>query len=285
MQRSQDAKISIERMGEIQMHKDENDNDENSTRIILTNQNLQLCNNLHFRYGGRDSPFILKDLNLEIPTGKITAIVGSSGSGKTTLLKLLLKFYKPTSGNIKLGAQDLNYIQTNEWRDRCGVVMQDGFIFSDTIARNIAESSSEDQVDRERLQYAVKVANLEELIESLPAGYNTKIGASGLQLSGGQKQRILLARVVYKNPEFLFFDEATSALDANNERVIMENLQVFFKDKTVVVIAHRLSTVKNADKIVVLHKGRIIEEGKHDELTIQKGAYFTLVKNQLELGG
>jgi ATP-binding cassette, subfamily B, bacterial len=284
MQRTQDAKISLERLGEIQTVKDENDEDENSTRILLANQNIHICNNLHFRYGGSSSPLILKDLDLEIPAGKITAIVGASGSGKTTLLKLLLKFYKPTSGNIKIGPQDLNFIQTNVWRESCGVVMQDGFIFSDSIARNITESSSEGQIDKERLQYAVKVANLEELIETFPAGYNTKIGGSGLQLSGGQKQRVLIARAVYKNPEFLFFDEATSALDANNEKVIMENLYEFFKGKTVIVIAHRLSTVKNADKIVVLHKGKIIEEGCHEDLAMKKGAYFTLVKNQLELG-
>ncbi len=284
IQRSQDARISLERLAEIQIHKDENDVDENSTRIVLANQNIHISNNLRFRYGGRDSPWILNDLNLEIPNGKVTAIVGASGSGKTTLLKLLLKFYKPNVGNVKVGMQDLNSIHTNVWRDCCGVVMQDGFIFADTVARNITESSSEGRIDKEKLQYAVKVANLEELIESLPGGYTTKIGGSGLQLSGGQQQRILLARIVYKNPEFLFFDEATSALDANNERTIMDNLQEFFKGKTVVIIAHRLSTVKNANKIVVLHKGKIIEEGKHEELTQQKGAYFTLVKNQLELG-
>ncbi len=284
IQRSQDARISLERLAEIQIHKDENEGDESTSRIILANQNIQITNNLNFRYGGKDSPWILKDLNLEIPSGKVTAIVGASGSGKTTLLKLLLKFYKPTAGNIKIGLQDIHSIQTSVWRDCCGVVMQDGFIFSDTIARNITESSSEGRIDKEKLLYAVKLANLEELIESLPGGYNTKIGGSGLQLSGGQRQRILLARIIYKNPEFLFFDEATSALDANNERTIMENLQEFFKGKTVVIIAHRLSTVKHANKIVVLHKGKIIEEGKHEELTQQKGAYFTLVKNQLELG-
>ena len=285
IQRSQDASISLERLGEIRAHPDENVHDEaTATTLLIPYQDINICDSFHFRYGGSDSKYILNDLNFRIPCGQITAIVGASGSGKTTLLKLLLKFYKPTSGSIKIGLQDLNCIPPNIWRDHCGVVMQDGFIFSDSIARNITESSSEGIIDRERLLYAVKVANLTELIEMLPAGYNTKIGVSGLQLSGGQKQRILIARAVYKNPEFLFFDEATSSLDANNEKIIMENLYEFFKGKTVVVIAHRLSTVKNADKIVVLHQGSIIEEGRHEDLTVKRGAYFTLVKNQLELG-
>lgn len=283
IQRGQDAKISIERLSEVQREKDEFEQHEDATSVIPPAQSI-FISNLSFRYGGNSSPWVLKDLDLEIESGKVTAIVGASGSGKTTLLKLLVKFYRATAGSIKVGVQDINYINPSSWRDQCGVVMQDGFIFSDTIARNITESNSEGLIDKVRLQYAVKIANLEEFIESLPKGYNTKIGVSGLQLSGGQKQRILIARAVYKDPEFLFFDEATSSLDANNEKVIMENLQKFFVGKTVVIIAHRLSTVKNADKIIVLHKGSIAEKGHHKELTDRRGLYYTLVKNQLELG-
>lgn len=283
IQRSQDAKISLERLSEIHHEKDEFEQHDDATSVIPPAQSLHISG-LQFRYGGQASPWVLKDLDLEIESGKVTAIVGASGSGKTTLLKLLVKFYRPTSGSIKVGVQDLNYINPSAWRQQCGVVMQEGFIFSDTIARNITESTSEGFIDKNRLQYAVKIANLEDFIESLPKGYNTKIGVSGLQISGGQKQRILIARAVYKDPEFLFFDEATSSLDANNERVIMENLQKFFVGKTVVVIAHRLSTVKNADKIIVLHKGSIAEKGHHKELTDRRGLYYTLVKNQLELG-
>ena len=221
---------------------------------------------------------------MEIPEGKVTAIVGASGSGKTTLIKLLLKFYDPTEGMINIGSTKLNNISTKVWRKACGSVMQDGFLFGDTISRNITESDSEGIIDKERLLHAVKVANIEEFIEELPSGYNTKIGSSGVNISGGQKQRIFIARSVYKNPKYIFFDEATSALDANNEKVIMENLQEFYKGKTVIVVAHRLSTVKNADQIIVLDRGKIIERGNHTELTAKRGAYFTLVKNQLELG-
>jgi ATP-binding cassette subfamily B protein len=234
-----------------------------------------------FRYIGSDQ-LVLKELDLEIPANKITAIVGASGSGKTTLMKLLLKFYAPNSGGILLGNYDLKSVSQKTWRSQCGVVMQEGYIFSDTIANNIAVGV--DYVDKKKLAHAVDVANIQAFIESLPLSYNTKIGMEGVGLSTGQKQRLLIARAVYKNPNYLFFDEATSALDANNEKVIMAKLNTFFEDKTVVVIAHRLSTVKNADQIVVLDKGKIVEVGNHTTLVKQKGSYYHLVKNQLELG-
>lgn len=238
--------------------------------------------NVSFTYPGAGNEPVLKDLNLTIPKGKTTAIVGVSGSGKTTLLKLLLKFYEPQKGDIKLGATSLASVSHKIWRSHCGAVMQDSFIFSDTIAKNIAVG--QDKIDMEKLNYAVAVANVRSFIESLPLGYNTKIGAEGNGISMGQKQRILIARAVYRNPEFIFFDEATNSLDANNESVIIENLNQFLKGKTVVVVAHRLSTVKNADQIVVLNKGIISEKGTHQELINLRGEYFTLVKNQLELG-
>jgi ATP-binding cassette subfamily B protein len=219
---------------------------------------------------------------LTIPQGKITAIVGTSGSGKTTLLKLLLKFYKPQSGEIRLGNVSLENISHRLWRSKCGTVMQEGVIFSDTIAENIA--ISDEFPDTKKLLHAVKVANIQDFIEELPLSYNTKIGAEGNGISQGQKQRLLIARAVYKNPDFIFFDEATNALDANNESVIMGNLDEFFQGKTVIVVAHRLSTVKNADQIVVMEKGEIVEVGTHAELTQRHGKYFELVKNQLELG-
>jgi ATP-binding cassette subfamily B protein len=225
---------------------------------------------------------VLDEVDLCIPAGKVTAIVGTSGSGKTTLIKLLLGFYPPTQGKIYIGETNLDNLSERFWRSQCGVVMQDGFIFSDTIARNIAVS--DEVVDTEKLLYAARMANIQAFVESLPLGYNTKIGAEGHGLSQGQKQRILIARAVYKDPEYLFFDEATNALDANNERVIMTNLEHFFKGRTVVVVAHRLSTVKHADQIVVLEKGGIIETGSHQELARLQGAYYHLVKNQLELG-
>jgi ATP-binding cassette subfamily B protein len=237
-----------------------------------------------FRYGGAQAPAILKNLDFTIPPGKVTAIVGASGSGKTTLLKLLLKFYEPGKGKIQVGAADLSTVSAAAWRQKCGVVMQDGYIFADTIARNITESDSTTGIDRVRLQHAVRVANIEQFVEALPLGYNTNIGSSGIALSGGEKQRLLIARAVYKDPEFLFFDEATSALDANNEKVIMRRLEAFYQGRTVVVIAHRLSTVKSADQVLVMEHGQIIECGSHEHLTRSKGAYYTLVKNQLELG-
>lgn len=278
----QDAKISLERLGEIHEKDNEEKEDTPQITILPEGKNLHL-ENLTFQYEGPHSPKVLEGVSFTIPEGKVTAIVGTSGSGKTTLLKLLLKFYDLTDGVIKLEGVQLANINGRLWRERCGTVMQDGFIFSDTIARNIAVS--DEIIDQARLRHAVQVANIQDFIEGLPLGYNTKIGQDGIGVSGGQKQRVLIARAVYKNPAFLFFDEATSALDANNERIIMENLNEFFKGKTAVVIAHRLSTVKNADQIIVLEKGKLVEQGTHKELTAQKGIYFDLVKNQLELGG
>lgn len=284
IQSMQDAKISLERLSEIHLIDNEEEDSDDKIKSIPANKTITINGDLNFRYGNQSSALVLSDLNLEIPQGKITAIVGASGSGKTTLLKLLLKFYNPTSGIIKCGNINLDNISTSSWRKKCGAVMQGGYIFADTIARNITESDSEEYIDRTRLHNAIKIANLEEMIESLPLGFNTRVGSSGISLSGGQNQRLLIARAVYKNPDFLFFDEATSSLDASNERIIMNNLQEFYTGKTVLVIAHRLSTVRNADQIIVLDKGRIVESGHHELLTKNKGAYFTLVKNQLELG-
>lgn len=238
--------------------------------------------NVSFTYSGAGNEPVLKDINLTIPKGKTTAIVGVSGSGKTTLLKLLLKFYEPQKGDIKLNTTSLSNISHKIWRSHCGAVMQESFIFSDTIARNIAVGG--ETIDMDKLVHAVTVANVLEFIEDLPLGFNTKIGAEGSGISMGQKQRILIARAVYRDPEFIFFDEATNSLDANNERVIIDNLESFLKDKTVVVVAHRLSTVKHADQIVVLNNGLISEKGTHQELVNLRREYFTLVKNQLELG-
>jgi ATP-binding cassette subfamily B protein len=224
----------------------------------------------------------LHNISAFIPEGRTTAIVGTSGSGKTTILRLLLNFYPPNEGKVKLGDISLDNVQNKIWRSKVGVVMQDGYIFSDTIAKNIA--LGDDIIDKKQLLYAVKVANIQGFVESLPLGYNTKIGDDGIGLSQGQKQRLLIARAVYKNPDYIFLDEATNALDAYNEMVIMDNLNTFLKGRTVVVVAHRLSTVKNADNIIVLERGEIIEQGTHAQLTAQRGAYFHLVKNQLELG-
>lgn len=235
-----------------------------------------------FTYMGAGNEPVLSSINLVIHRGKTTAIVGTSGSGKTTLLKLLLKFYEPQKGEIRMGSTPLQNISHRHWRSQCGVVMQDSFIFSDTIAKNIAVG--QEKIDLERLLHAAEVANVKEFIESLPLGFNTKIGADGNGISMGQKQRILIARAVYRNPEFILFDEATNSLDANNESIILKNLDSFFKSRTVLVVAHRLSTVKNADQIIVLNKGRITERGTHQQLINLKGDYFTLVKNQLELG-
>ncbi|UII30233.1 peptidase domain-containing ABC transporter [Fulvivirga ulvae] len=278
---AQDAKISLERLGEIHGREDEENINEEKITIFPEDKSLKL-EHVTFQYEGPHSEYALKDISLEIPEGKVTAIVGASGSGKTTLVKLLLKFYEPTQGEIRLGDINLNNYSNRLWRDKCGAVLQDGFIFSDTIAKNI--SIKDDYINKEKLLYAVKVANIQEFIESLPLGYNTKIGNDGHGLSQGQKQRILIARSVYKSPEYIFFDEATNALDANNEKVIMENLDRFFVGRTVIVVAHRLSTVKNADQIIVLDKGHITEIGTHTELTKKRGDYYRLVKNQLELG-
>ncbi|MEZ5196411.1 MAG: peptidase domain-containing ABC transporter [Bacteroidales bacterium] len=278
---AQDAKISLERLGEIHLKEDEENPDDLKISQLPEQKSINITN-LSFQYEGPHSEFVLKDLNLEVQDQKITAIVGTSGSGKTTLVKLLLGFYNPVKGEINIQNTKLKNISSKLWREKCGAVMQDGFIFSDSIANNI--SVSDETTDKEKLLHAVKVANIQEYIESLPLGYNTKIGQEGTGLSQGQKQRILIARAVYKNPEIIFFDEATNALDANNEKIIMENLDEFFKGRTVVVVAHRLSTVKNADQIVVLEKGKIVEIGTHSQLTQKRGSYYELVKNQLELG-
>jgi ATP-binding cassette subfamily B protein len=276
----QDAKISLARLSEIHDKEDETQNDIEKVKEIPADYDI-VIKDLDFRYIGSDVN-VLENLNLVIPANKVTAIVGTSGSGKTTLMKILLKFYEPIKGEINVNKTSLSNITQKAWRNHIGSVMQEGFIFNDTIANNIA--IGEDIIDKERLQYAADVANIKEFIEDYPLRYNTKIGSEGVGMSTGQKQRLLIARAVYKNPEMLFFDEATSALDANNEKEIMEKLDLFFKNKTVVVIAHRLSTVMNADQIVVLEKGKIIELGTHTELVALKGSYFKLVKNQLHLG-
>ena len=276
----QDAQLSLQRLNDIHQVKDEEPEDTQSITELPFYRSLKM-DNLSFMYPGTTHR-ILENINLIIPEGKTTAIVGTSGSGKTTLLKLFLKFYEVTSGQIYIGNVPLTRINHYSWRSKCGVVMQDGFIFSDTIARNIAVG--QDYIDIDKLYHAVRVANIFEFIESLPLGFSTKIGAEGNGLSQGQKQRILIARSVYKNPDYIFFDEATNALDANNEKVIMENLNEFFRGRTVIVVAHRLSTVRNADQIIVLSKGKIIEVGTNEELINLKGEYYRLVKNQLELG-
>lgn len=275
----QDAKISIDRLGEIHEKEDEESGEEKITDIP---ENAPLVlKNVSFRYTGGLEP-VLNDLSLTIPANKITAIVGESGSGKTTLMKLLLRFYEVDHGEILFNKQNLANVSQKVWRAHSGVVMQEGYIFNSSIAENIAVG--EDYIDKEKLMHAIEVANISDYIEGLPLGFNTKIGNEGSGLSTGQKQRLLIARAVYKNPKILLFDEATSALDANNEKKIMKNLNTFFANKTAVVIAHRLSTVKNAHKIVVLDSGRIVEEGNHETLAKKKGKYYNLVKNQLEMG-
>jgi ATP-binding cassette subfamily B protein len=281
IQTAQDAKISLERLGEIHKKEDEERVEEPKVTVFPEAKEINI-NSLDFQYEGPRSPMVLKDISLHVPAEKTTAIVGMSGSGKTTLIKLMLGFYEPVKGDIKLGDIQLRNFSSRMWRDKCGVVMQDGFIFSDTIVNNVAVG--EDIIDREKLLHAARMANIQEYIESLPLGYNTKIGQEGVGLSQGQKQRILIARAVYKDPDFIFLDEATNALDANNEKIIMENMEEFYKGRTVVVVAHRLSTVKDADQIIVLDRGEIVEQGSHEELIDNKGTYFHLVKNQLELG-
>jgi ATP-binding cassette subfamily B protein len=277
----QDAKISLERLGEIHQREDE-EQTLGLKAIVLPDSRTIAIENLSFSYDGADRDYVLENVSLVIPEQKVTAIVGASGSGKTTLIKLLLGFYAPNRGSIKLGDISLSNINPHVWRSKTGSVMQDGFIFSDTIAKNVAIGT--DTIDKERLLHAVTVANIRDFIDSLPLGYNTKIGMEGNGISQGQRQRILIARAVYKNPEFIFLDEATNALDANNEKEIMEQLNRFYVGKTVVVVAHRLSTVRDADKIIVLDKGRIAEEGTHQSLTAKRGMYYELVRNQLELG-
>ncbi|WP_299495757.1 peptidase domain-containing ABC transporter [Mucilaginibacter sp.] len=281
IQSYQDAKISLERLNEVHELEDEEPADNEWIRELPVNKSISI-NNLTFRYPGAGNDPVLENINLHIPEGKTTAIVGMSGSGKTTILKMLLRFYEPEKGEIRIGETKLNQFSFKTWRSQCGTVMQDGFIFSDTIASNIAVG--DEFPDEDKLQQAIKVANIADFIEDLPFGLQTKIGSAGSGISQGQKQRLFIARAVYKNPQYLFFDEATNALDANNERVIMDNLQEFFTGRTVVVVAHRLSTVSNADNIIVLDRGRIIEQGTHYELTNLKGEYYGLVKNQLELG-
>lgn len=281
VQSAQSAKISLERLNEIHELQDEEKNEVLSYKHAGDKGASVMLKNISFTYPGAGNEPVLKNINLEIPQGKITAIVGMSGSGKTTLLKLLLKFYD-IKGEIKIGNAPFDSFRARDWRGKCGVVMQDGFIFSDTVARNIA--LGDEQPNLEKLYHACEVANILSFIESLPLGFNTKIGSEGNGISQGQKQRLLIARAVYKDPEYLFFDEATNALDANNEKKILENLDEFFHGRTVIVVAHRLSTVKNADQIVVLHNGEITEIGTHESLTTKRGEYFNLVKNQLELG-
>ena len=280
MQQEQDAQMSLERLGEIHGQADEEQSDQND--IVEVEQGLPLAfKNVSFTYGSKKSKLVIQDLSLNIPVGKTTAIVGLSGSGKTTMIKLMLGFYPPTEGDVMLGNHSLKHISFREWRKHCGVVMQEGYIFNDTIANNIAEGY--DEVDKERLLYSVKMANIQEYIEGLPLRYNTIIGNAGQGLSQGQKQRILIARAIYRDPEYIFFDEATNALDTNNERVIQENMKQFFTGKTVVIVAHRLSTVRDADQIVVLKQGQIVEKGTHAELVAMQGDYYNLVRNQLEL--
>ncbi len=281
VQLAQDAKISLERLSEIHNKEDEENHEVQKLSNLPQDRSIKL-KNITFSYEGPYAKPVLENVNLEIPAGKVTAIVGASGSGKTTLIKLLLKFYEPSEGQIHLGGNLLSNYHTSWWRSQCGIVMQEGFIYSDTVAKNIA--LGEDVINQDKLLYAANMANLMDYIEKTPMGFNTAIGSEGAGMSQGQKQRILIARAIYKNPNFLFFDEATSALDANNERVIHNNLAHFFKGRTVVVVAHRLSTVKNADQILVLHNGQVVEVGDHKSLVATEGYYYHLVKNQLELG-
>lgn len=284
----QDARISLDRLGEVHQQKEE----ETKDQIILSEKEVDKksngheagirIQNLNFQYEGPQSPLVLNNINLFIPKGKVTAIVGASGSGKTTLMKILLKFYNPVAGKVFINEHSLEKVSSKNWRHYCGTVMQDGYIFSDTIERNIA--TSDEIISEKKLWNAIETANLQDFVNELPLGLKTKVGASGNGISGGQKQRILIARAVYKNPKYLFFDEATSALDADNETVIMNKLDTFLEGKTAVIVAHRLSTVKNAHQIVVLKNGKIVEIGNHTSLVSSKGDYFHLVKNQLELG-
>ena len=277
----QDAKISMERLNDIHAQEDEEHDIESKLSQLPRKGNISV-KNLSYSYSGAERDFALQDVSMEIPEGRVTAIVGESGSGKTTLIKLLQGFYQPNSGTIKVGGVNLNQINPHLWRKSTGSVMQESFIFSDTIARNIALST--DETDIERLYEAATLANADEFISALPLAYNTRIGMEGCGVSQGQRQRLLIARAIYKNPKYLFFDEATNSLDATNERKIMENMEKIFHNRTVVIAAHRLSTVMNADNIVVMKRGKIVEQGTHQQLVALQGEYYTLVKNQLELG-
>jgi ATP-binding cassette subfamily B protein len=279
---AQDAKISLERLNEIHQKEEE---EKTGTLLPDVPANVDFngdikFENVDFRYGGESTPLVLKNATFVIPHGKVTAVVGMSGSGKTTLLKMLLKFYEPVAGSITFNKLDARNVSPKAWRQQCGVVVHDGLIFSDTIAKNIALGAVE--VDSKRLDYAVKIANIQDFIAELPLGYNTKIGNTGTGISAGQKLRILIARAVYKDPRYIFLDEATSVLDAKNERIIMENLNTFFSGRTVLLIAHRLSTVRNADQILVMDKGQVVEVGDHHSLLRAQGKYFDLVRSQLE---
>lgn len=280
----QDVSISLDRMNEI--HTETNEENAERTRSSYTEESTDghslAIKDLSFKYNIYSSKNILSDINLLIPNGKVTAIVGASGSGKTTLIKLLLGFYEPLSGSIQIGSANLSECNLGWWRSQCGAVMQEGYLFSDTIAKNIA--ISDDDPNIERIRHAARVANIADYVEALPLAYNTMIGQDGQGISQGQRQRILIARVIYKNPMFVFLDEATNALDANNEQAITDKLLDFYKGKTVIVVAHRLSTVRNADQIVVLNEGKIVELGTHEELIGKRGNYYGLIKNQLELG-
>ena len=277
----QDVKISLERINEIHRMDDENGKQGLETSVTDETKGIDM-ENINFKYDPHALKTIIDNVSLTIPKGKVTAIVGASGSGKTTLIKLMLGYYPVLGGQINIGGTDVNTLNKKWWRRQCGVVMQDGVIFSESIARNIAVDDKE--IDKQRLQTAAEIACIHDYVMGLPLKYNTKIGRDGVGLSQGQKQRILIARAVYKNPNYIFLDEATNSLDANNERMIVEHLDEFYKGKTVVIVAHRLSTVKNADQIVVLDKGKVVEIGNHEELTAKRGAYYNLVKNQLELG-
>ncbi len=275
----QDAKISLERLNEIHGKEDEDVDLDNRINEISETNDIEL-RNVSFSYDGAERNYVISDMNLTVPAGKITAIVGASGGGKTTIIKLIMGFYEPMKGEILIGGIPLKKINPHVWREHTGAVMQDGFIFSDSISANIA--ISDESVDLKKLQKAVEIANIKRFIEDLPLGYDTKIGMEGNGISQGQKQRILIARTVYKNPDYIFLDEATNALDANNEHEIIDSLNEFYKGKTVVIVAHRLSTIKNADNIVVIDKGTIVEQGTHKELIARKGSYYNLVRNQIE---
>ena len=278
----QDVRISLERINEIHRAEDENGKDGLRTSLTDNSKGIDI-EHIMFKYAPHALRKTLDDVTIHIPKGKVTAIVGASGSGKTTLVKLMLGYYPVLEGQVNIGGTDINALNRKWWRRQCGVVMQDGVIFSESIARNIAVDDGD--IDKERLLKAARIACIHDYVMSLPLKYNTKkIGRDGVGLSQGQRQRILIARAVYKNPDYIFLDEATNSLDANNERAIVENLDTFYRGKTVVIVAHRLSTVRNADQIVVIDHGKVVETGNHETLTAKRGAYYSLVKNQLELG-